>query len=133
MPDRFVPTAELLRLVLSRIEEAIVLADSSGVIRFASDAVERILGYPAPELVGRDVSVIVPEGHRERHLQGIARFEGTVETINDAWRTLLRGWLPGSGLQLDARPFLEHYPVGSSYDPATGVFDCELCIPVSPL
>jgi len=61
------------------------------------------------------------------------RFEGTVETINDAWRRLLRGWLPGSGLQLDARPFLEHYPLGSSYDPATGVFDCELCIPVSPL
>jgi AraC family transcriptional regulator len=61
------------------------------------------------------------------------RFVGTVETINDAWRALLRGWLPGSGLQLDARPFLEHYPVGSSYDPATGVFDCELCIPVSPL
>ena len=61
------------------------------------------------------------------------RFEGTVETINDAWRALLRGWLPGSGLQLDARPFLEHYPLGSSYDPATGVFDCELCIPVSPL
>ena len=61
------------------------------------------------------------------------RFEGTVETINDAWRRLLRGWLPGSGLQLDARPFLEHYPIGSSYDPATGVFDCELCIPVSPL
>jgi AraC family transcriptional regulator len=61
------------------------------------------------------------------------RFEGTVETINDAWRRLLRGWLPGSGLQLDTRPFLEHYPLGSTYDPATGVFDCELCIPVSPL
>jgi AraC family transcriptional regulator len=61
------------------------------------------------------------------------RFEGTVDTINDAWRHLLRGWLPQSGLQLDARPFLEHYPVDATYDPDTGVFDCELCIPVSPL
>ena len=61
------------------------------------------------------------------------RFEGTVDTINEAWRRLLRGWLPQSGLQLDARPFLEHYPVDTTYDPATGVFDCKLCIPVSPL
>jgi AraC family transcriptional regulator len=61
------------------------------------------------------------------------RFEGTVDTINDAWRHLLRSWLPASGLQLDARPFLEHYPIDTTYDPTTGVFDCELCIPVSPL
>lgn len=60
-------------------------------------------------------------------------FEGTVDIINEAWRRLLRDWLPGSGLQLDARPFLEHYPVDAPYDPATGVFGCELCIPVSPL
>lgn len=61
------------------------------------------------------------------------RFEGTVDEINDAWRRLLRGWLPGSGLQLDARPFLEHYPLDATYDPQTSVFDCQLCIPVSPL
>lgn len=61
------------------------------------------------------------------------RFEGTVKQIGDSWAALLRGWLPSSGLQLDARPFLEHYPLDARFDPQTGVFDCDLCIPVAPL
>jgi AraC family transcriptional regulator len=60
-------------------------------------------------------------------------FKGTVAEIGDAWTALLRDWLPSSGLQLDGRPFFEHYPKGSSFDPQTGVFDCEICIPVVPL
>jgi AraC family transcriptional regulator len=60
-------------------------------------------------------------------------FKGTVGEIGDAWTAMLRDWLPASGLQLDGRPMFEHYPEGSSFDPATGVFDCKLCIPVVPL
>ena len=60
-------------------------------------------------------------------------FTGTVGQIEDAWTAMLRDWLPCSGLQLDGRPMFEYYPQGSSYDPATGVFDCKLCIPVVPL
>jgi AraC family transcriptional regulator len=36
-------------------------------------------------------------------------------------------------MQLDSRPFFEHYPIDATYDPKTGAFDCEICIPVSPL
>jgi len=36
-------------------------------------------------------------------------------------------------MQLDSRPFFEHYPVGATYDGETGRFECEICIPVSPL
>lgn len=60
----------------------------------------------------------------------VARFEGTVADVGRAWTELLRDWLPASGLQIDARPVLEHYPPSARHDPATGVFDCELCIPV---
>ena len=61
------------------------------------------------------------------------RFKGTASEINDAWRALLRNWLPESGMQLDARPFFEYYPTDASYDPKTGVFECDLCIPVAAL
>jgi AraC family transcriptional regulator len=60
-------------------------------------------------------------------------FKGTVAEVGQAWSALLRDWLPSSGLQLDARPCFEYYPKGSTYDPRTGVFDCEICIPVVPL
>ncbi len=56
-----------------------------------------------------------------------------VSGLQDAWAAMLRDWLPASGFQLDSRPFFEYYPQGSSYDPRTGVFDCEICIPVAPL
>ena len=45
----------------------------------------------------------------------------------------IAGWLPASGLQVDARPLLEHYPPDARFDAATGVFDCQLCVPVKPL
>jgi AraC family transcriptional regulator len=60
-------------------------------------------------------------------------FKGTVEQFEPAWTSMLRDWLPASGFQLDARPMFEYYPQGTNYDPATGVFDCKLCVPVVPL
>ncbi len=60
-------------------------------------------------------------------------FKGTVADSEPAWDSLLRDWLPSSGLQLDSRPMFEYYPVDSTYDSATGVLECELCVPVMPL
>jgi AraC family transcriptional regulator len=62
-----------------------------------------------------------------------AYFKGTNRQIGDAWTAVLRDWLPPSGMKLDGRPLFEYYPPGSSFDPATGVFDCHICIPVTPL
>ncbi len=60
-------------------------------------------------------------------------FEGTSAEIGQAWDLLLRDWLPHSGLQLDSRPFFEYYPVDGKFDPTTGRFTCDICVPVSPL
>jgi AraC family transcriptional regulator len=60
-------------------------------------------------------------------------FKGVAKEFESAWTSLLRDWLPSSGLQLDNRPMFEFYPAGSSYDPATGILDCKLCVPVTPL
>jgi AraC family transcriptional regulator len=60
-------------------------------------------------------------------------FAGTGAEIGEAWDAMLRDWLPKSGLQLDARPFFEHYPVDGRYDPKTGIFTCNICVPVAPL
>ena len=60
-------------------------------------------------------------------------FDGTVKDIGAAWDRLLRDWLPQSGLQLDSRPFFEHYPLDGQYDPKSGRFTCDICVPVSVL
>ncbi len=61
------------------------------------------------------------------------RFKGTDQEIFGSWTRLLREWLPASGYQLDNRPSFEFYPPDAGYDPATGVFECDICIPVAPL
>lgn len=64
---------------------------------------------------------------------GVFAFEGTVDDIVLTWRRLFRDWLPASGYQLDGRPCLEHYAQMARFDPVTGRFDCDLCIPVTTL
>jgi AraC family transcriptional regulator len=77
---------------------------------------------------GNAFKTIIPGGR-----YAVLSFRGAVAEIGEAWTALLRDWLPSSGLQLDARPCFEFYKKGSTYDPETGVFECEICIPVVPL
>jgi AraC family transcriptional regulator len=83
---------------------------------------------PAMTTLGNALKTTVPGGQ-----YAAVSFKGTVADIEAAWTATLRDWLPSSGLQLDSRIMFEYYPQGSSYDPATGVFDCKLCVPVAPL
>jgi AraC family transcriptional regulator len=84
---------------------------------------------PAHVLAGADAHrTIIPGGK-----YAALCFKGVVAEFEPAWDALLRDWLPSSGLQLDNRPMFEYYPVDSSYDPATGVLECKLCVPVIPL
>ena len=90
-----------------------------------------------------DAAVEVPKdfrgagGHHMTVIPGgkyaAGRFNGTEQEVGEAWNWLLRDWLPGSGMQLDARPCFEHYAADASYDAETGEFECDICIPLTPL
>ena len=45
---------------------------------------------------------------------------------------LLRDWLPAHGLRRDDRPSFEYYPPAAYYDPDTGEFGCQVCVPIVP-
>ena len=83
-----------------------------------------------PDFVGAGqyMKTVIPGGK-----YAAARFRGSAADIGPAWESLLRDWLPSSGMQLDARPLFEYYSSSASYDAETGVFECELCIPVMAL
>jgi AraC family transcriptional regulator len=63
----------------------------------------------------------------------VTKYIGTSQDISGAWMEFFREWLPSSGLQCDARPCFEYYPPDLRMDPKTGVFECDLCIPVCSL
>jgi AraC family transcriptional regulator len=74
-------------------------------------------------------------GQRDRHPGGrfaVSAFTGTAHDIEGAWDRVFKTWLPTSGFQPDDRPCLEVYR-GRSVDDKTGIFRCDLCLPVRAL
>ncbi len=61
-----------------------------------------------------------------------APFKGTGADIYAAWMKMYGEWLPQSGWQADDKPGIELYKNGKP-DPETGVFECQLCVPVRPM
>ena len=100
-------------------------------------------GITAPANCRYDACVEIPDDFTPRGQAGVAQlpggryalaaYRGDGPGIERAWTEFLRDWLPNSGLQIDSRPVFEHYPVDAEYNPETGEFTCQLCIPVKPL
>ncbi|MCS7046055.1 MAG: PAS domain S-box protein, partial [Gemmataceae bacterium] len=57
--------------------DAIVLANQHGAIVLFNPAAERMFGWKAEEILGRETSVLVPEEYRELHEQGFRRYVAT--------------------------------------------------------
>ena len=62
----------------------------------------------------------------------VSAFTGTAHDIQGAWDRVFKTWLPTSGFQPDDRSCLEVYR-GRSVDDKTGIFRCDLCLPVRAL
>ncbi|RME65957.1 MAG: PAS domain S-box protein [Alphaproteobacteria bacterium] len=68
-----------LRAILGMIPEAMTVIDAEGTIRFFSPAAERLFGYGADEVIGRNVAILMPAPHKERHDGYIRRYLDTGE------------------------------------------------------
>ncbi|KQX23576.1 PAS domain-containing sensor histidine kinase [Sphingomonas sp. Root50] len=68
-----------LRSILSTVPDAMVVIDDQGVIISFSAAAERLFGYGEAELLGSNVSCLMPNPDRERHDSYLARYLQTGE------------------------------------------------------
>jgi two-component system sensor kinase FixL len=59
--------AALLRSILETVPDALVVIDAHGIIRQFSTAAERLFGYAPAEVLGKNVSMLMPSPYREQH------------------------------------------------------------------
>ena len=68
-----------LRSILATIPDAMVVIDETGHILSFSAAAERMFGYKEEEVLGENVSMLMPSPDRERHDSYLENYRGTGE------------------------------------------------------
>jgi len=86
-----------LRSLVETISEIVVLVDAQGTISFISPQVERVLGYPAEEIKGKNIFDFIHPDDRER---AAAEYSKTIQELGEAVPSMLRvrtragEWIP---------------------------------------
>lgn len=68
-----------LRSILDTVPDATVVITEAGIVRSFNTAAERLFGFSAAEIVGRNVSLLMPSPYREQHDGYIQRYLATGE------------------------------------------------------
>lgn len=68
-----------LRSILSTVPDAMIVIDEKGTMMSFSSAAERLFGYRQAEVVGKNVSMLMPSPDRERHDGYLERYLRTGE------------------------------------------------------
>ena len=63
-----------MRAIIDGVADAIVTINEAGIVESLNAATMTMFGYPADELIGRNVNVLAPEPHRSQHDGYIQRY-----------------------------------------------------------
>jgi PAS domain S-box-containing protein len=63
--------------ILASAQDPVITVDARGIIQAVSDSVHRVFGWTPHELIGHNVSVLMPEPHRSRHDEYMSDFRRT--------------------------------------------------------
>jgi PAS domain S-box-containing protein len=71
---------EVLAVLIESADDAVIVADASGAIRYWNSASEAMFGHSREDAVGASLDIIIPEKLRDRHWDGYRRVMATGET-----------------------------------------------------
>ena len=65
---------QLYHEIVEEADDAIIVANSSGVVIIFNQKAESLFGYSKDEVVGEKLIDLVPEQHKKKHLEGFRDF-----------------------------------------------------------
>lgn len=65
---------EMYKRLFQAIYDAIVVADATGNIIIFNNAAEKLFGYSVNDVIGKNVTILMPEEYRNIHKEGLQRF-----------------------------------------------------------
>ena len=66
-----------MRAILTSAVDGIITIDDRGIMELVNPAAERLFGYSAAEMIGRNVSMLMPNPYRDQHDQYIENYKRT--------------------------------------------------------
>jgi two-component system, LuxR family, sensor kinase FixL len=70
-------SAERLRAILETAVEGIITIDERGIIESVNASAETIFGYKAREVIGKNISILMPSPHRQQHDTYLSNYRHT--------------------------------------------------------
>ena len=77
--DSLVRDTDFFRSLVENGSDAIVSIDKDSTVLYANQAVERVFGYEPEELVGDDLTALMPERFHSQHFNAVDRYLDTGE------------------------------------------------------
>ena len=106
----------MLGVVLDTAVDGIILIDASGIVSMFNPACEKLFGYSAAEVVGRNVKMLMPEPFRAEHDAYLSNYRSSGE------RKIIGIGREVTGRRKDGTTFPMHLSVGESIQPGGTVF-----------
>jgi two-component system, LuxR family, sensor kinase FixL len=105
-----------LKTITDTAVDGIIIIDSAGIVRMYNPACERLFGYAAAEVIGRNVRMLMPEPYRGEHDRYIEQYRSTGRArIIGIGREV-------TGRRKDGSEFPMHLSVGQGHENGEEIF-----------